>query len=152
MPSLEYTLAKAKARIDANNSHGMTGSDEYKVWKSMVNRCTNKNNNNYHKYGAKGITVDKRWHTFENFMDDMGERSKGATLDRINPKEGYSKSNCRWAKAGDVGARGNDVYISVDGKKQRLKDVAAKKGILPNTLYKRVKTLGMKVKDAIAKG
>ncbi|WP_055074435.1 hypothetical protein [Pseudanabaena sp. 'Roaring Creek'] len=149
--SLTYLVAKAIARKDANNSHGATGSPEYKVWKGMRNRCNNPKNSNYYKYGKKGVTVDKDWDSFENFYRDMGKKPEGATLDRKDPKKGYSKENCRWAKAGDAGARGNDIYINVGGASRRLKDVAEKKGILANTLYKRIKTHGMSVKEALDK-
>ena len=149
--TLTYLIAKAIARIDANNSHGLTSSPEYKVWKGMRNRCSNPNNSNYYKYGEKGIGFDKSWDSFEQFLKDMGKKPKGGTLDRKDPSKGYSKGNCRWSEAGDAGARGNDVYINVNGAKRRLKDVAATKGILPNTLYKRIKTRGMSVKEALEK-
>lgn len=149
--SLTYTLARIKARMDANNSHGETRSPEYKIWKGMRNRCNNPNNTNYYKYGEKGITVCKRWEKFENFLEDMGKKPKGATLDRKDPKKGYSPENCRWLEAGDAGARSNDVYVNVNGKKKRLKDVATEKGVLENTLYKRIKVHGMSVKKALEK-
>jgi len=35
--------------------------------------------------------------TFENFYADMGDRSKGLTLDRIDNEQGYSPGNCKWS-------------------------------------------------------
>lgn len=37
------------------------------------------------------------WLTFAGFLEDMGERPPGTTLDRINPLGQYVKDNCRWA-------------------------------------------------------
>ncbi|MFN8994847.1 MAG: hypothetical protein ACK5X3_14465, partial [Pseudomonadota bacterium] len=72
--SLEYTLGYLTAKLDSNDSHGKSNSPEYAVWKSMVNRCTNKSNNNYASYGGKGVTVSKEWRNFEQFYKDMGKK------------------------------------------------------------------------------
>lgn len=42
----------------------------HKKWEAMINRCYNKNDKLYEYYGAKGIRVCKRWHTFSNFLED----------------------------------------------------------------------------------
>ena len=89
-------------RIDfATNqrTHGMTKSPLYFTWKSMWARCTNPKAKDYKNYGGRGITVCERWKSFEAFVEDMGERPEGMTLDRKRVNEGYSKGNCRWATA-----------------------------------------------------
>lgn len=72
-------------------------SPTYNTWRGMIARCTNPNQPNYERYGARGIKVCKRWRRFENFLSDMGERPAGLTLDRLRVNGDYKPSNCKWA-------------------------------------------------------
>jgi hypothetical protein len=70
---------------------------EYNCWLGMKDRCFNPNRKFYLNYGGRGITVCNRWMKFENFLEDMGERPPGLTLDRVNNNRNYEPNNCRWA-------------------------------------------------------
>lgn len=63
----------------------------------MVARCSNPKGWSFAEYGAKGVTVCERWRRFEAFLEDMGERPKGTSIDRIDGSKGYEPGNCRWA-------------------------------------------------------
>lgn len=43
----------------------------YNKWQSMLGRCYNPKFPNYKYYGAKGVAVDEKWHSFENFLHDF---------------------------------------------------------------------------------
>jgi hypothetical protein len=77
--------------------HGLSKSRVYRIWRHMRNRCHLLTHPRYAEWGGRGITVCERWHTFENFLDDMGQPPDGYSIDRIDNNSGYFKDNCRWS-------------------------------------------------------
>ena len=70
----------------------------YSTWIGMKVRCYNPKRTNYQYYGARGIKVCQRWlDDFWNFVEDMGDRPEGHTLDRIETDGNYEPSNCKWS-------------------------------------------------------
>lgn len=80
-------------------THGHTDTATYRVWRGMISRCHNDTDSDFPFYGARGICVCLRWReSFAAFLEDMGEKPKGKTLDRWPNNDGnYEHSNCRWA-------------------------------------------------------
>lgn len=132
-------------------THGMEGTLIYTTWSQMKARCLNKGHKHYGIYGGRGITVCKKWLTFEGFFEDMGEKPEGKySLDRIDNNGGYSKENCRWADAKTQNNnRSNNRLLTVNGVTQSLTLWAEQYGISPVTVRSRLK-LGWNTIDALS--
>jgi hypothetical protein len=86
-------------RANLVHGHARAGqiSPTYISWYGMLARCNNINHSAYKSYGGKGIKVCARRHSFANFLEDMGERPEGTTIDRSDKNGNYELSNCWWA-------------------------------------------------------
>lgn len=74
-------------------------SPTYRSWRAMLARTGSPQHRDYAYYGGRGITVCLRWLTFANFLEDMGERPEGMSLDRVDNDGDYEPCNVRWATA-----------------------------------------------------
>jgi hypothetical protein len=125
---------------------------EYRIWKGIMQRCSNPNNPQYKDYGGRGITMCQQWiDSFETFLNDVGPRpSLEYTLDRINNDLGYFPGNCHWATEVEQqrNQRGNRK-ITIDGETHYLTDWALLVGIKQGTISTRIHKLGWTEEEAI---
>lgn len=122
--------------------HGMNGTPTYRTWDGMLQRCTNLNAGRWEDYGAAGVSVCARWReSFENFLEDMGVRPEGKTLDRYPDCGGnYEPGNCRWAtKEEQVNNKKNTVWIEQNGQRRPLAVVAREAGLHPSMVWGRLR-------------
>lgn len=73
----------------------------YATWRMMNVRCYDTRHKSYHRYGGRGIEVCEEWrwdnpNGFANFLDYVGCRPEGTTLDKEDNDEGYKPGNVRW--------------------------------------------------------
>lgn len=112
----------------------------YYVWRSMRDRCMNPNNRQWNDYGGRGISICERWNSFQAFVDDMGPRPDGYSLDRIENDQGYSAGNCRWASRKEQQRnQRRAVYVMVEGQRYRAIELAEIAGVKTDTVIERAK-------------
>jgi hypothetical protein len=129
-----------------NTTHGHTKggkhSKTYESWAGIISRCKNKNKKAYKNYGARGITVCKRWEVFENFYADMGDKPDGMTIERVDNDKGYDLGNCKWATRYDqANNTRRNRFIEHNGETKTISQWAREKNLYPQTLYNRINIL-----------
>lgn len=136
----------------SRHGHSVNGkrSLTHSTWHNMRSRCNNPNSTGYKNYGAKGITVCKRWDSFENFLEDMGERpGPGYSIERIDSTKNYELGNCCWAtRIEQARNRSMCIKLTLNGKCQTVKEWALEIGIKRQTIERRLK-LGWSHYDAV---
>lgn len=116
-------------------THGHTSggrvSPTYSTWLSMRARCSNPNVTYYADYGGRGITVCDRWQTsFEAFLEDMGEKPAGTSIERIDRDGHYEPGNCRWATLREQGRnKRNNLKLTLNGETRLLVEWSERTGI-----------------------
>lgn len=130
-------------RRAACRRHGLSKTPTYYSWQAAKERCHNPNNAKFTEYGGRGIQVCERWRSsFDAFLDDMGKRPRGMTLDRIRNDGNYEPGNCRWATPAEQARnkRKNARYFW-KGYSMLLVDIARMEGLPRTSLVKVVRRM-----------
>jgi hypothetical protein len=110
-------------------------------YRSMINRTKSSSYHASKRYKGRGIKVCYGWmpknNGYINFLNDMGERQQGMTLDRIDNEGNYTcgnckecksngwHANCRWADmATQSYNRSNTIKIRVGERDLTIRDIA----------------------------
>lgn len=111
----EKTVARLEER-NTKHGHSVRGSrtPTYRSWRSIFDRLN-------HDSDYAEVTIHPRYLDFQNFLEDVGERLDGTTIDRIDNSKGYEPGNLRWASdLVQANNRTNNVRITHDGETKTL--------------------------------
>lgn len=148
---------RSRSHLRHGHTIGREYSPTYRSWQSMRARCRYVHRDVEGKYVGRGIQCCERWQQFDCFLEDMGERPSGTTLDRIDNDGSYTPGNCRWATPVEQARNRRNTRLTfdqaVDVARRRLagepcKSLASEYGIsesLPREIVK-----GRTWKDALA--
>ena len=141
--------SKRKGQNATNYKNGITFTRLGYIYLGIKQRCYNPNNQNYHNYGGRGITMCDEWlgeHGFENFRNwciKNGFKEKSnrgeCTIDRIDVNGNYEPSNCRWVDITVQARNRRDcVYIEYMGERKTISEWSEITGIKDSTIRNRL--------------
>jgi hypothetical protein len=125
-----------------STKHGMSNTSIYNIYLGIKDRCLNPNSRAYHNYGGRGIKMCERWqNSFEHFLEDMGARPAGHSIDRIDNDGDYTLENCRWTTR-YIQSRNyrRNINIEYNSVKYCLTDFCKHIGKSRSTVYKWIKS------------
>lgn len=134
-------------------THGQKNTRLYKIWKSMKERCCNKNNASWPEYGGRGIEVCEQWlHDFKSFYDwsmKNGYR-EDLSIDRIDNDKGYGPENCRWSDSvGQQNNKRNNHILEFHGERKTMAEWSRITGVSYHKLKDRINKCGWDVERAL---
>ena len=133
--------------------HGLHHTPEYKTWQNIKNRCYNAKQNDYPRYGGRGITVCDEWlNSFEAFYRDMGPKpGPEYSIERKENDKGYSKENCRWAtRIEQANNTRRNVFYFHNGTTKTLPAWCRELNLNYVAVEQRIRTLGWTFEEVIA--
>lgn|SRR6478752_5749008 len=137
-----------------NKTHGLSKTPLYGIWGGMIMRCENPNNEDYHNYGGRGVTVCDEWRNNpESFIEWALENGwkKGMEVDK--DKSGsmiYSPKTCEIiTKKENSNYRRASHYIEYNGKRQTLQQWSEETGIHFSLILARINRLKWSIEQAL---
>jgi hypothetical protein len=110
--------------------HGLNNrnSAEHRTWNAMLQRCHNPKSTSYKYYGARGISVCKRWRSsFLAFLSDMGKKpSPKMSIERVDNDGNYRPDNCKWATRAEQRKSQRNGKLTPEGWKRRSDSAKAR--------------------------
>jgi hypothetical protein len=131
---------KERATTHGASVKGSRLRPTYQSWLNMRMRCLQPTHQAYSRYAGRGIGICERWASFENFLEDMGERpSPKHSIERIDNDGHYEPGNCRWATIVDQARnRRSNVHITYCGETLTLSQWSERTGLAISLISRRL--------------
>lgn len=120
----------------------------YNVYRRILDRCKNPNNENYKYYGARGIKICEEWENsypcfrdwaYKNGYSENENNRYTCTIDRIDVNGDYCPQNCRWVSSKEQSLnKRNSVRFEINGIKYTYKELSEMYKINEHTLRGRI--------------
>lgn len=115
----------------------------YKKLELMKRRCYNKNNENYYRYGGRGITICDEWlhdsRAFIQWAEENGGLCENLTIDRIDNDGPYAPWNCRFVTPKQQSRNiSTNHYLEYNGERKCMVEWAEITGLNRNTIQARI--------------
>jgi hypothetical protein len=132
-------------------SHGLAKHPLYRIWVNMLARCYNPKEESFQYYGGRGVTVCERWReSLQNFIDDMPERPRGWTIERIDTNGNYCPENCRWATPLEqTRNRRITIFATIGNERRSVGEWCKILGQPYSRIIKRIECYGMSPETAL---
>lgn len=124
-----------------HTKHGDSHKRLYKIYRGMLSRCYNTNQETYRRYWGRGIVVCDEWHDYDVFREWALSHgyNDDLTIDRIDNSKGYSPDNCRWIPSSQQAAnQTTNKIITIDGVSHIMSEWCRVYGINPGTVWHRI--------------
>lgn len=133
--------AIAEANVRRLTTHGDKKSRLYNIWCNIKSRCYNPKNQDFDRYGGRGISMFEQWRdNYSEFKDWAVNNGydDALTIDRIDVNGNYCPSNCRWVDmVAQANNRTNTIYIEYRGESHTCAEWSVLTGINYDTLNDR---------------
>ena len=120
---------RAEVSRETATTHGESGSELYRTWKNIRNRCNNPSSPSYKNYGGRGIILSEEFSDYPSFSQYVSEvlgprPTLQHSLDRTNNSKGYEPGNLRWATAKEqANNRRSNLSVRFFGMSMKMAEV-----------------------------
>lgn len=167
IPEIRPVEVSDVQRRTKNDPRWRSRSPAYRSWEHAKERCSSTRRHNAHRYIGRGIKMCARWlSSFDAFLEDMGPRPNGTTLDRKDNDGHYScgsceecvanrwPPNCQWATRAQQNRnqeRYSSALVAFRGESLSVEEWARRFGIPAGTVRSRLKC-GLSIEEALSEG